>query len=150
MASVNKAVLVGNPGRDPEVLTFQGGGGIRNLSVATSSRWKDRATGESRERTEWHRVAIFSEPLFSVAENYLRKGSPVYLEGRLETRKWTDRDGKERYSTEFVLRPYRGELQLLGRRGDSPQSPGDDDSRFGPPPDDDTAHAGDLVGEIPF
>jgi len=117
--SVNKVILVGNLGRDPEVRTFQNGGKVCNLRVATSENWKDRNTGERRERTEWHSVAIFSEPLARIAEQYLRKGSKVYLEGQLETRKWQDQSGNDRYSTEVVLRPYRGELTLLDSRGDS-------------------------------
>ena len=115
--SVNKVILVGNLGRDPEVRTFQNGGKVCNLRVATSENWKDRNTGERRERTEWHSVAIFSEPLARIAEQYLRKGSKVYLEGQLETRKWQDQSGNDRYSTEVVLRPYRGELTLLDSRG---------------------------------
>ena len=116
--SVNKVILVGNLGRDPEVRTFQNGGKVCNLRVATSENWKDRNTGERRERTEWHSVAIFSEPLARIAEQYLRKGSKVYLEGQLETRKWQDQSGNDRYSTEVVLRPYRSELTLLDGRGD--------------------------------
>jgi single-strand DNA-binding protein len=116
--SVNKVILVGNLGADPEVRTFQNGGKVCNLRIATSENWKDRNTGERRERTEWHSVAIFSEPLARIAEQYLRKGSKVYIEGQLETRKWQDQSGQDRYSTEIVLRPYRGELTLLdGRQG---------------------------------
>ena len=111
--SVNKVILVGNLGADPEVRTFQNGGKVCNLRIATSESWKDRNTGERRERTEWHSVAIHSEPLARIAEQYLRKGSKAYLEGQLETRKWTDQSGNDRYSTEVVLRPYRGELTLL-------------------------------------
>ncbi|MGC9368838.1 MAG: single-stranded DNA-binding protein [Paracoccaceae bacterium] len=117
--SVNKVILVGNLGRDPEVRTFANGGKVCNLRIATSETWKDRNTGERRERTEWHSVAIFSEPLVRIAEQYLRKGSKVYIEGQLETRKWQDQSGQDRYSTEVVLRPYRGELTLLDSRGDS-------------------------------
>ncbi|WP_138472537.1 single-stranded DNA-binding protein [Poseidonocella sp. HB161398] len=116
--SVNKVILVGNLGRDPEVRTFQNGGKVCNLRIATSERWRDRNTGENRERTEWHSVAIFSEPLAKIAEQYLRKGSKVYLEGQLETRKWQDQSGQDRYSTEVVLRPFRGELTLLDGRGE--------------------------------
>ena len=116
--SVNKVILVGNLGRDPEVRTFQNGGKVCNLRIATSENWKDRNTGERRERTEWHSVAIFSEPLARIAEQYLRKGSKVYIEGQLETRKWQDQSGQDRYSTEVVLRPYRGELTLLDGRSD--------------------------------
>jgi len=116
--SVNKVILIGNLGRDPEVRTFQNGGKVCNLRIATSENWKDRNTGERRERTEWHSVAIFSEPLARVAEQYLRKGSKVYIEGQLETRKWQDQSGQDRYSTEVVLRPYRSELTMLdGREG---------------------------------
>mgnify|MGYP000530653655 CR=1 FL=1 len=116
--SVNKVILVGNLGRDPEVRTFQNGGKVCNLRIATSENWKDRNTGERRERTEWHSVAIFSEPVARIAEQYLRKGSKVYIEGQLETRKWQDQSGQDRYSTEVVLRPYSGQLTLLdGRDG---------------------------------
>ncbi|MCC5976160.1 MAG: single-stranded DNA-binding protein [Rubellimicrobium sp.] len=116
--SVNKVILIGNLGRDPEVRTFQNGGKVVNLRIATSESWKDRNTGERKDRTEWHTVAIFNEALGRVAEQYLRKGSKVYLEGQLETRKWQDQSGQDRYSTEVVIRPYRGELTLLdGRDG---------------------------------
>ena len=116
--SVNKVIIVGNLGRDPEVRTFQNGGKVCNLRIATSENWKDRNTGERREKTEWHSVAVFSEPLARIAEQYLRKGSKVYIEGQLETRKWQDQSGQDRYTTEVVLRPYRGELTLLDSRGD--------------------------------
>ncbi|MFC2967630.1 single-stranded DNA-binding protein [Acidimangrovimonas pyrenivorans] len=116
--SVNKVILVGNLGRDPEVRSFSNGGKVCNLRIATSETWRDRNTGERRERTEWHSVAIFSEPLAKIAEQYLRKGSKVYIEGQLETRKWQDQSGQDRYSTEVVLRPYRGELTLLDSRGE--------------------------------
>ena len=116
--SVNKVILIGNLGRDPEVRSFQNGGKVCNLRIATSENWRDRNTGERKERTEWHTVAIFNENLVKVAEQYLRKGSKVYIEGQLETRKWQDQSGQDRYSTEVVLRPYRGELTLLdGRDG---------------------------------
>ncbi|MCP1169629.1 single-stranded DNA-binding protein [Limimaricola litoreus] len=116
--SVNKVIIIGNLGRDPEVRTFQNGGKVVNLRVATSETWKDKSTGERRERTEWHSVAIFNEPLGRIAEQYLKKGSTVYLEGQLETRKWQDQSGNDRYSTEVVLRPFTGNLTLLGGRGD--------------------------------
>ena len=115
--SVNKVILIGNLGRDPEVRTFQNGGKVVNLRIATSENWKDKNTGERRERTEWHSVAIFNEPLGRIAEQYLRKGSKVYIEGQLETRKWQDQSGADRYSTEVVVRPFRGELTLLDPRG---------------------------------
>jgi len=118
--SVNKVILIGNLGRDPEVRTFQNGGKVCNLRIATSETWRDRNSGERKERTEWHSVAIFSEPLAKIAEQYLKKGSKVYIEGQLETRKWQDQSGQDRYSTEVVLRPYRSELTLLdGRDGGS-------------------------------
>ncbi|MPL73672.1 single-strand binding protein [Rhodobacter sp. 140A] len=118
--SVNKVILVGNLGRDPEVRTFSNGGKVCNLRIATSETWRDKATGERKERTEWHSVAILNENLAKIAEQYLRKGSKVYVEGQLETRKWQDQSGQDRYTTEVVLRPFRGELTLLdGRDGGS-------------------------------
>ena len=122
--SVNKVILIGNLGQDPEVRTFQNGGKVVNLRIATSETWKDRNTGERQERTQWHSVAIFSEPLARVAEQYLRKGSKVYVEGQLETRKWQDQSGQDRYSTEVVLRPFRSELTMLDGRGDGGGSRG--------------------------
>jgi len=116
--SVNKVILVGNLGRDPEVRSFQNGGRVANLSLATSENWRDRQSGERREKTEWHRVAVFNENLVKVCENYLRKGSKVYIEGQLETRKWQDQSGQDRYTTEIVLRPYRGELTMLDGRSE--------------------------------
>jgi single-strand DNA-binding protein len=116
--SVNKVIIVGNLGRDPEVRSFQNGGKVVNLNIATSETWRDKQSGERKERTEWHRVSILNEPLAKIAEQYLKKGSKVYIEGQLETRKWTDQSGAEKYTTEVVLRPYRGELTLLdGREG---------------------------------
>ncbi len=158
--SVNKVILVGNLGRDPEVRTFQNGGKVCNLRIATSERWKDRNSGEQREKTEWHSVAIFSEPLARVAEQYLRKGSKVYIEGQLETRKWQDQSGQDRYSTEVVLRPYRSELTILDSRSEGGGGGGgysDDRGGYGggssyggggggqPAP-----AGGDLDDEIPF
>ena len=167
--SVNKVILVGNLGRDPEVRSFQNGGKVCNLRIATSENWKDRNTGERRERTEWHSVAIFSEPLARIAEQYLRKGSKVYIEGQLETRKWQDQNGQDRYTTEVVLRPYRGELTLLDGRNDQSggggsygdsggHGGGDDRISGGGFPDDrgmDRGGAGqsmpsDMDDEIPF
>ncbi|MGD1955387.1 MAG: single-stranded DNA-binding protein [Sphingomonadales bacterium] len=116
--SVNKVILVGNLGRDPEVRTLNDGSPVVNLSIATSEQWRDRNTGERREKTEWHRVVIFNENLAKVAQNYLRKGSNVYLEGQLQTRKWQDQSGVEKYTTEIVLQRYRGELTMLGGRGE--------------------------------
>lgn len=116
--SVNKVILLGNLGRDPEIRNTQDGAKIVNLSIATSEKWKDRMSGEPRERTEWHRVVIFNENLARIAEQYLRKGSSVYVEGQLQTRKWTDQQGVEKYTTEVVLGRFRGELTLLGGRGE--------------------------------
>jgi len=115
--SVNKVILIGNLGQDPEIRTFQNGGKIANLRIATSETWKDRNSGERRERTEWHSVVIHSEPLVRVAEQYLKKGMKVYIEGQLETRKWQDQAGNDRYSTEVALRPFRSELTMLDSRG---------------------------------
>ena len=112
--SVNKVILIGNLGRDPEVRTFQNGGKVVNLRIATSETWKDKQTGERKERTEWHSVAIMNEPLAKIAEQYLSKGSTVYIEGQLETRKWQDQSGADKYTTEIVLRPFNGALTLLG------------------------------------
>ena len=147
--SVNKVIIVGNLGRDPEVRTFQNGGKVCNLRIATSETWKQ--DGERKERTEWHSVAIFSEPLARIAEQYLRKGSKVYIEGQLETRKWQDQSGQDRYTTEVTLRPYRGELTLLdganggsGQRQDSYQAPQSDGYGAGGRP------STDLSDEIPF
>jgi single-strand DNA-binding protein len=120
--SVNKVILVGNLGRDPEVRRLTSGDPVVNLSIATSESWRDKASGERKERTEWHRVVIFNENLAKVAEQYLRKGSKVYIEGAIQTRKYTDKDGAEKYSTEIVLQKYRGELTMLDGRGDSDRS----------------------------
>ena len=116
--SVNKVILIGNLGRDPEVRSFQNGGKVCNLRIATSENWKDRNTGERRERTEWHSVAIFNEGLVRVAEQYLRKGSKVYVEGQLQTRKWQDQSGQDRYSTEVVLQGFGSTLTMLDGRGE--------------------------------
>jgi single-strand DNA-binding protein len=115
--SVNKVILVGNLGKDPEVRRMTSGDPVVNLSVATSESWRDKASGERKEKTEWHRVVIFNKNLADVAEKYLRKGSKVYVEGQLQTRKWTDKDGQEKYSTEVVLQNFRGELTMLDGRG---------------------------------
>lgn len=114
--SVNKVILVGNLGRDPEVRRLGSGEPVVNLSVATSETWRDKSSGERKEKTEWHKVVIFNEQLAKVAEQYLKKGSTVYLEGQLQTRKWQDQSGQEKYTTEIVLQKYRGEMTLLGGR----------------------------------
>lgn len=116
--SVNKVILVGNLGRDPEVRTMQNGGKVCNLSVATSERWRDRNSGDMQERTEWHRVVVFDEKIAEVCERYLKKGSKIYLEGQLQTRKWTDQSGQEKYTTEVVLQRFRGNLVMLDGRGE--------------------------------
>ena len=119
MASLNRVTLIGNLGADPEVKSFQNGGRICNLRIATSETWKDKATGERKEKTQWHRVVVNNENLVGICEKYLKKGSKVYLEGQLETRKYTDKDGAEKYTTEVVLRPYRGEITMLDGKGGS-------------------------------
>jgi single-strand DNA-binding protein len=156
--SVNKVILVGNLGRDPEIRTTQDGTRVANLSVATSETWRDKASGERRERTEWHRVVVFNDKLVEIVERYLKKGAKIYLEGQLQTRKWTDNTGAERYSTEVVLQRYRGELTMLDGReggaggagemgGGSGGAPRDPSGRGGggTPPS-----GGDLDDEIPF
>ena len=151
--SVNKVTLVGNLGRDPEIRAMQNGDKIVQLSVATSDRWKDKNSGEQRERTEWHRVVIFNDALGKIAEQYLKKGSTVYLEGQLQTRKWTDQQsGQEKYTTEVVLQRYRGELTLLGSRPENQinhdqQNDQIDQSNHVSMSDD---IASDLDDEIPF
>lgn len=150
--SVNKVTLVGNLGRDPEIRAMQNGDKIVQLSVATSDRWKDKNSGEQRERTEWHRVVIFNDALGRIAEQYLKKGSTVYLEGQLQTRKWTDQQsGQEKYTTEVVLQRYKGELTLLGSRPENQV-----ENQFNNTQIDQTEQisepniASDLDDEIPF
>jgi single-strand DNA-binding protein len=116
--SVNKVILVGNLGKDPEVRRMQSGDPVVNLSIATSETWRDKASGERKEKTEWHRVVIFNKNLAEIAEKYLRKGAKVYVEGSLQTRKWSDKDGQEKYSTEVVLQNFRGELTMLDSKGE--------------------------------
>jgi single-strand DNA-binding protein len=152
--SVNKVILVVNLGRDPEVRNMQDGRKVVNLSLATSESWRDRQSGERKERTEWHRVVIFNENLAEVAEKYLRKGAKVFIEGQLQTRKWTDQSGAEKYTTEVVLQRYRGELTMLDGRGDgggaaqTADFSADAGSPSAPPPR--KGGAGDLDDEIPF
>jgi single-strand DNA-binding protein len=126
--SVNKVILVGNLGKDPEIRRTQDGRPIANLSVATSESWRDKATGERKEKTEWHRVVIFSEPLCKIVEQYLKKGAKVYIEGALQTRKWTDQAGVEKYSTEVVLQGFNSTLTMLDGRSGGGSSAGSDDS----------------------
>lgn len=142
--SVNKVILIGNLGRDVEVRSTQDGTRVANLSLATSESWKDKNSGERRERTEWHRVVIFNDRLVDVAEKYLRKGSKVYLEGALSTRKWTDQAGQEKYSTEVVLQKFHGELTMLDTRHS------DDEDEPAPPPARRVGGTSDLDDDIPF
>lgn len=157
--SVNKVILVGNLGNAPEIRAMQSGDKVANLSIATSESWKDKATGERKEKTEWHRVVVFNPGIVKVCENYLQKGSKVYIEGELQTRKWTDQaSGQDKYSTEVVLRPYRGELTMLDSRNSgggaaagggfvAPQSSNDG---FGTPQAGAATKVDDLEDEIPF
>tara|TARA_S200002703_G_scaffold98985_1_gene85605 strand:- start:182 stop:622 length:441 start_codon:yes stop_codon:yes gene_type:complete len=143
--SVNKVTLIGNLGRDPDVRTTDSGKVVQ-LSLATSENWKDKNTGERREKTEWHRVVIFNENLANTAEKYLRKGSTIYLEGQLQTRKWADKDGIDKYSTEIVLQNYRGALTMLGNKNDAPSdSEGNADAQPSP-----VVAIDDPDDEIPF
>tara|TARA_R110002012_G_C11579444_1_gene605233 strand:- start:848 stop:1315 length:468 start_codon:yes stop_codon:yes gene_type:complete len=123
MSSLNKVMLIGNLGADPEIRTFGNGGKVCNLRIATSEKWRDKKTGESREKTEWHTVAIFSEGLVKVCENYLRKGSKVFIEGQLQTRKWQDQSGNDRYSTEVVLQGFNGTLTMLDGKSNNNSTP---------------------------
>ena len=153
--SVNKVILIGNLGKDPEIRAFQNGGRVASFSVATSENWKDKASGEKKERTEWHRVSVLNDKLVEVVERYIKKGSKVYVEGQLETRKWTDKDGQEKYSTEVVLRPFRGEITMLdspgGSRGSSPSVASDDRGSFGGSSSGGSIGGGsDLDDSIPF
>ena len=151
--SVNKVILIGNLGRDPEVRHTNDGLPIVNMSLATSESWRDKASGERRERTEWHRVVIFNEKLGEVAQKYLRKGSKVYLEGQLQTRKWTDNQGVEKYSTEVVLQRFRGELTMLDTRGGGGESYGEQyggSQGAAAPAAAPAAPNDDLDDEIPF
>ena len=150
--SVNKVTLVGNLGRDPEIRAMQNGDKIVQLSIATSDRWKDKNSGEQRERTEWHRVVIFNDALGKIAEQYLKKGSTVYLEGQLQTRKWTDQQsGQDKYTTEVVLQRYRGELTLLGSRPDNQNNNDYNKSEIDQSSEPPVSNiASDLDDEIPF
>ena len=152
--SINKVILVGNLGRDPEIRAMQNGDKIVQLSIATSDRWKDKSSGEQREKTEWHRVVIFNEGIGRIAEQYLKKGSTVYIEGQLQTRKWTDQSGQEKYTTEIVLQRYRGELTLLGSRSNSNEineAPNDEINQDKKKPDD-ILNSDDIINDddIPF
>ena len=145
--SLNEVKLIGHLGQDPEVRSFQNGGKVCNLRIATSEQWKDRNTGERQERTEWHTVAIFSEGLVNVAERYLKKGSKVYVCGSLQTRKWQDQNGQDRYSTEVVLRGFDAKLLMLDGNSGNQRTP---DGSQGSPPDNGGGYEDDLSDEIPF
>ncbi len=155
--SVNKVILIGNLGADPEVRHTQDGRPVANLRLATSENWRDKATGERRERTEWHRVVIFNENICKVAEQYLKKGSKIYVEGQLQTRKYTDQQGVEKFSTEVVLQQFRGELTMLDGRPSADAGGGSADDQFGqsgpmerPRQEREPAAARDLDDEVPF
>jgi single-strand DNA-binding protein len=151
--SVNKVILVGNVGKDPETRTFPNGGKVANFSIATSESWKDKQSGERKERTEWHRVAVMNENLVGIVEKYVRKGSKLYIEGQLETRKWTDKNGNEKYTTEVVLRPFRGEITLLDSKGGKTEASdnGDvDESEPAAPAQPVGAQSNSMDDEIPF
>jgi single-strand DNA-binding protein len=149
--SVNKVILVGNLGKDPEVRRMTSGEPVVNLSIATSESWRDKASGEKKEKTEWHRVVIFNKNLADVAEKYLRKGAKVYVEGQLQTRKWTDKDGAEKYSTEVVLQNFRGELTMLdGRNGGEGGGGGGGRERVGAGETPASFQRDEMDDEIPF
>ena len=148
--SINKVILVGNLGRDPEVGALPNGARVVRLSIATSEKWKDKSSGEPRERTEWHRVVIFNEPVGRIAEQYLQKGSTVYIEGQLQTRKWTDQEsGQDRWTTEIVLQRYKGELTLLGSRNQLPNT-NDSNDQLSSNNDQENVSSNDMDDEIPF
>ncbi len=148
--SVNKVILIGNLGKDPEVRMTQDGLKIVNLSLATSEQWKDRDTQERKERTEWHRVVIFNEKLAEVADKYLRKGSKIYIEGQLQTRKWTDQNGQERYTTEVVIPRFRGEMTMLDSKGQSGGGPFDSFESSNNSAQEALPSMGEIDDEIPF
>src|SRR6202453_5289093 len=140
--SVNKVILIGNLGKDPEIRAFQNGGRVASFSVATSESWKDTTTGEKKDRTEWHRVSVLNDKLVEIVERYIKKGSKVDIEGQLETRKWTDKDGQEKYTTEVVLRPFRGDITMLDAKKGEPEITGEPPAFAAPAPD--------LDDSIPF
>ncbi len=153
--SVNKVILIGNLGRDPEIRSFQNGGRVASFSIATSETWKDKATGERKEKTEWHRISVLNDKLVEVVERYVKKGSKLYVEGQLETRKYTDKDGQEKFTTEVVLRPFRGELTMLdsagGSRGGASVPPPSEEQAFGGSSSGgSTGSTADIDDSIPF
>ena len=151
--SVNKVILVGNVGRDPEIRSTQNGKELANLSIATSESWKDRSTGERKEKTEWHRVVVFNEGLVNVIKSYVNKGSKLYIEGQLQTRKWQDQSGQDKYSTEVVLQGFGGVLQMLDSKGSGGASAGSSDGGYSQAPQQQqqpSNQAHELDDEIPF
>ena len=156
MAGLNKVDLIGHVGADPETVTFQSGGKVANFTIATSETWKDKATGEKKERTEWHRISVFSEGLIKVVENYVRKGSKIYIQGMLQTRKWQDKSGEDRYTTEIVLKGYNSNLLLLDKKpeGSGRQPPPSENAYSDQPaPDQESLPApstNEVEDEIPF
>lgn len=156
--SVNKVILIGRLGQDPDIRAFQNGGRIANLSLATSESWKDKATGERKEKTQWHRVVVKNDNLINVCERFLKKGSRVYLEGQIETRKYTDKDGSEKYTTEVIVPPFRGEITMLDSKGESGSSGGGSGGGDFSPSDEAPSSKGsfggggasDIDDEIPF
>lgn len=150
MASLNRAQLIGNLGADPEIRRMQDGSPVASFRIATTDAWKDKATGDKRERTEWHSVVCFGEGLCGVIEKHVRKGQKIFVEGQLSTRKWTGNDGVDRYSTEVVLRPYAGELILLGGGGARPPAPSEDAYGAGPAATGGGGSGGSFDDDIPF
>ncbi len=154
--SVNKVILIGNVGKDPEIRSFNTGGKVANFSLATSESWKDKTTGEKKEKTDWHNIAVFNEGLVGIIERYVHKGSKIYIEGQLKTRKWQDRDGNDKYTTEVVLSGFNGSLTLLNSKGDSNRPPAaESEHEYGreskaKSEDPDPAQKFDLDDEIPF
>lgn len=147
MASVNKAIIVGNVGKDPEIRTAQSGSRFASFTIATSESWKDKATGERKERTEWHNISVTNDALVGIVERFIKKGSKLYIEGQLETRKWTDAEGKDRYTTEVVLRPYKGEITLLDSKPDAQQS--DNGAAYFKAQNEPSGFADDLDDDLP-
>ena len=147
MSGVNKVIILGNVGKDPEIRAFQNGGRCASFSIATSESWKDKSTGEKKERTEWHRISVLNDKLVEVVERYIKKGSKLYIEGQLETRKWTNKDGQEQYTTEVVLRPFRGEIVMLDGAKGNQQA---DDHHAMSPADHAPSSNEQLDDSIPF
>lgn len=148
MSSLNKCQIIGNVGKDPEVRSFPNGGRVANFSVATAERWKDKTTGEQKEKTEWHRISVTNENLVSIVERFVKKGTKVYLEGQLQTRKWTDSNGVEKYSTEIVLKPFNGQIVLLSSKEQN-DAPDDEPEQVANPVASPQANT-DMDSEIPF